>query len=74
MRNVDIPSEPQGAPPSRDYFLSGKVYDFLKFFAQIVLPAFGTLYFTLAATWGFPAPEQVMATTLALRDVFRRCS
>lgn len=66
MSNVDIPGDSPGEPPSRDYFLSGKVYDFLKFIAQIVLPAFGTLYFTLASVWGFPAPEQVMATTLAL--------
>ena len=32
--------------------LSNKAYDVLKFIAQIVLPALGTLYFALSKIWG----------------------
>ena len=46
-----------------------KVYDILKFIAMIVLPALGTLYFTLSAIWGFPYGEQVVGTITAV-DTF----
>lgn len=46
-----------------------KVYDVLKFIAQIALPAFGTLYFTLAAIWSLPSADQVVQTVLAV-DTF----
>lgn len=46
-----------------------KVYDFLKWVAQIVLPALGTFYSALAGIWGFPYGEQIMATILAV-DTF----
>lgn len=49
--------------------MSNKVYDILKFIAQIVLPALGTLYFALAAIWGFPFGEQVVGTITAV-DAF----
>ena len=52
--------------------LSGKAYDFLKFIAQIVLPAVAALYGTLAGIWGasvFPYGEAVVATISAV-DVF----
>lgn len=42
--------------------MSNKVYDVLKFIAQILLPAIGTLYFALASIWGFPYAEQVVGT------------
>jgi hypothetical protein len=54
----------------KDYFMSNKVYDFLKFLVQIALPAFGTLYFTLASIWGLPAAEQVVGTIVALSTFF----
>ena len=38
--------------------MSNKVYDILKFIAQIVLPAIGTLYFALAGIWNLPYGEQ----------------
>ena len=38
----------------KDYFMSNKTYDVLKFLVQMALPAFGTLYFTLASIWGLP--------------------
>lgn len=49
--------------------LSNKLYDFLKFIAQIVLPALGGLYFGLCKLWGFPYGEEVVGT-IALVDTF----
>lgn len=49
--------------------MSNKTYDFLKFLAQILLPALGTLYFALANIWGLPAAEQVVGTIVAV-DTF----
>lgn len=49
--------------------MTNKVYDDLKFVAQIVLPALGTLYFALAGIWGFPYGEQIVGTIAAV-DAF----
>lgn len=49
--------------------MSNKVYDILKFFAQIVLPALGALYFGLCKIWGFPYGEEVVGTIAAI-DTF----
>lgn len=49
--------------------LKPEIYDPLKFFTQIVLPALGTLYFALAGIWGLPAAEEVVGTIVAL-DAF----
>ena len=49
--------------------MSDKVYDVLKYVAQIILPALGTLYFALASIWGFPFGEQVVGTITAI-DTF----
>lgn len=49
--------------------LSDKVYDKLKWVAQILLPAIGTLYFALAGIWGLPYGEQVVGTVTAV-DAF----
>lgn len=49
--------------------MSNKVYDILKFIATIVLPALGTLYFTLSGIWGFPYGEQIVGTITAV-DTF----
>lgn len=49
--------------------MSNKIYDILKWIAQIVLPALGTLYFALAAIWGFPYGEQIVGTITAI-DTF----
>ena len=49
--------------------LSNKAYDVLKFIAQIVLPAIGTLYFALANIWGFPYAEEIVGTITAI-DAF----
>lgn len=49
--------------------LPNRVYDVLKFIAQILLPALGTLYFALAGIWGFPYGEEVVGTIMAI-DTF----
>lgn len=49
--------------------LSNKTYDILKFIAQIVLPALGTLYFALSSIWGLPYGEQIVGTITAV-DAF----
>lgn len=49
--------------------MPSKVYDILKWIAQILLPALGTLYFALAGIWGLPYSEQVVGTITAV-DTF----
>lgn len=49
--------------------ISNKVYDVLKWIAQYLLPALGTLYFALSTIWGFPYGEQVVGTITAI-DAF----
>ena len=49
--------------------MSNKLYDTLKWIAQILLPALGTLYFALAGIWGFPYGEQIVGTITAI-DTF----
>ena len=49
--------------------MSNKVYDALKWIAQILLPALGTLYFALAGIWNFPYAEAVVGTITAV-DTF----
>lgn len=49
--------------------MSNKTYDILKYIAQIVLPAIGTLYFALAGIWGFPYGEEIVGTITAI-DAF----
>lgn len=46
--------------------LSNKVYDALKWVAQIAIPAVATLYFALAGIWGWPYGEQVVGTLTAV--------
>ena len=49
--------------------MSNKTYDRLKFIAQVVLPAAGTLYAALAGIWGLPYAEQIVGTIVAV-DTF----
>ena len=49
--------------------MSNKVYDILKYVAQIVLPALATLYFALSKIWGLPYGEEIVGTISAI-DVF----
>lgn len=50
-------------------FLSDRQHKVLKFVAQILLPAIGTLYFGLAAIWNLPSPEKVIGTITVI-DTF----
>jgi hypothetical protein len=49
--------------------MSNKCYDILKYIAQIVLPALGTLYFALAKIWQFPYGAEIVGTISAV-DAF----
>lgn len=49
--------------------LSNKTYDILKWIAQILLPACGTLYFALSKIWGLPLATEVVGTVAAV-DTF----
>ena len=49
--------------------MSNKAYDVMKFIAQILLPAVGTLYFALAQIWNLPYAEQIVGTITAV-DAF----
>ena len=49
--------------------MSNKTYDILKWIAQILLPAVGTLYFAIAQIWGLPYAEQIVGTITAI-DAF----
>jgi hypothetical protein len=48
---------------------TNKVYDVLKWIAQILLPAVGTLYYAVAGIWGLPYAEQIVGSILAV-DAF----
>lgn len=49
--------------------MDNKTYDVLKWIAQILLPALGTLYAALAGIWGFPYAEAIVGTVTAI-DLF----
>ena len=49
--------------------MTNKAYDILKYIAQIILPALGTLYFALAGIWHFPYGEEIVGTITAV-DTF----
>jgi imidazoleglycerol phosphate synthase glutamine amidotransferase subunit HisH len=45
---------------------SNKVYDKLKFLAQVVLPGLGTLYATVSGLYGWQNTEEVVGTIMAV--------
>ena len=49
--------------------MSNKTYDWLKWTAQILLPALGTLIFAISGIWGIPYAEQIVGTIMAF-DAF----
>lgn len=49
--------------------MTDKMYDLLKWVAQILLPAVATLYFAIAQIWGLPYGEQIVGTITAI-DAF----
>ena len=46
--------------------MSNKMYDIIKWIAQIVLPAIATFYVTIASLWNLPLPEEISGTVMAL--------
>ena len=49
--------------------MTNKTYDILKWIALLLLPAIGTLYFTLCGIWNLPYGEQIVGTITAV-DMF----
>jgi hypothetical protein len=49
--------------------MNNKLYDWLKWIAQIWLPALASLYFAIAQIWGLPYAEQIVGTITAI-DAF----
>lgn len=49
--------------------MNNKTYDILKWVAQYLLPAAGTLYAALAEIWGFPYGTEIVGTLVAM-DTF----
>lgn len=49
--------------------MNNKTYDILKYIAQIVLPALGTLYAALSPLWNLPYAEAIVGTIVAV-DAF----
>ena len=49
--------------------MSNNTYDKLKWIAQILLPALGTLYFALSKVWGLPYATEIVGTVTAI-DAF----
>lgn len=55
-------------------FLFGdRTYDFIKKMVQIVLPAFGTLYFGLAGIWDLPYADKVTGTIVVVSTFLGVC-
>lgn len=46
--------------------MTNKIYDVLKWIAQILLPALGTLYFAIASIWNLPYAEEIVGTITAI--------
>lgn len=49
--------------------MSNKLYDQLKWVAQVLLPALALLYIALSPLWGLPKQEEVAGSIVAL-DLF----
>ncbi len=49
--------------------MNSRIYDILKWLAQLFLPALATLYFSLSSIWGLPYSEQIVGTITAV-DTF----
>lgn len=69
MENVTPAEAVVTDSPAMKPALSNKVYQVLKWIAQIFMPALATLYFALASLWGLPNVNEVVGTITAL-DTF----
>ena len=52
--------------PTKGFILGSALYDKVKFLVQVLLPAVGTLYFTLGNVWGWPNIEEVLGSLTAV--------
>jgi hypothetical protein len=68
MSNFTSPD--QATPPVSNQMLSDKVYNFIKMLVQLALPAFSTLYLSLAGVWSLPYAQQIVGTSAALATFF----
>lgn len=64
---AEQPSE-NSAKPSQLIF-KNRTYDILMYVAQILLPACGAFYFSLASIWNLPDAEEVVGT-ITVVDTF----
>lgn len=46
--------------------LPNKLYDWLKWFCLVVIPALATAYVGLSAVWGFPFADEVARTACVI--------
>lgn len=53
--------------------MSNKVYDILVRIVKYVLPALGSLYFSLSQIWGFPYGEEVVGTISVIATFLAVC-
>lgn len=60
---------PAPAPQQRDHLLGNQTYEVLKFVALILLPALGTLWFTIAGILDLPKANEVLGIITAV-DTF----
>lgn len=49
--------------------MSDKLYDVLRWVAQLLLPGLGTLWFALSSIWHLPYGEEILGTIVAI-DAF----
>lgn len=52
--------------PISGFILRDTTYDTLNATVKYVLPGLGTLYAALALIWGFPAPEKIVGSIVAI--------
>lgn len=55
------------------FLLGNRTYDFIKKLVQIILPAFSSAYFALAAIWELPHAEKVVGTTAVVTAFLGVC-
>lgn len=56
--------------PDEGFTLPPELYDRLNKVVRVLLPALGTLYFTLSEAWGFPHGKEVVGTISAIALFF----
>lgn len=46
--------------------MNNRTFDILKYIAQIVIPAIGVLWFTIAQIWNIPYGQEILGTITAV--------